>query len=273
MEPDLMSGKLAGLTRDRELLAEYQALLVRARAGQAGTKELERAIELEPKQAEPRILLAQREPDAKKRVELLQAATALDRRNALAWKALAESYIEIHNFGEAAKAWRGAEQAAVTPEERERMTRARMDLERQRLDFDEAEKRRAAEQNERELRKLKDAEIAKLRALEASVNKGSAPAEKVESWWTGPTPGGKAHGMLKQVDCIGKAARLTIQTDDGKMLKLVVRDASHVVVSGEQQEDFGCGRQKPRRISVEYTPKPDAKLATAGDVVTIEFPE
>ena len=154
------------------------------------------------------------------------------------------------------------------------MRRARVDVERQRLDFEDAEKKRIAEENERELRKLKDAEIAKLRALEARVNQG-APAtrgEKVEHWWTGPVPSGKAQGMLTQVDCLGKQARLVIQSD-GKITKLIVRDASQIAIVGAKQEALGCGRQKPRKISVEYFPKNDARLATIGDVATIEVPE
>jgi len=275
VEGELMQRKLAGIRGDRETLREYEALLAKARSGKSAvaTRALDEAIELEPKRAEPRFLLAQFESDPEKRIELLKVAIALDRRNAGYWQALAEVYTAIPNFKEAAKAWHAAEQAAATPEERDRMRRAWLDVERQRLDFEEAEKKRVAEQNARELQKLKEAEVAKLRALEASVNQGGAPAEKVEAWWTGPTPGGKAEGLLKQFDCIGKQARLTIQTSDGKMTKLAVRDPSHIAISGEKEEAFGCGRQKPRRISVQYVPKADAKLGTVGDVVSIEFPE
>lgn len=153
------------------------------------------------------------------------------------------------------------------------MQQARLEVERQRLDYEEAEKQRAAEKNARELRKLKEAEIAKLRALEASVNQGSsgAPGEKVEAWWNGPAAGGKAEGVLTQVDCLGKQARLIIKLNDGKVTRLAVRDPSQVAITGEKQEAFGCGRQKPRRIAVEYNPKTDTKLATVGDVVSIEF--
>jgi hypothetical protein len=35
--------------------------------------------------------------------------------------------------------------------------------------------------------------------------------------------------------------------------------------------NLGCGVQKPRHVTIEYFPKPNAKLATAGDVATIEF--
>ena len=96
---------------------------------------------------------------------------------------------------------------------------------------------------------------------------------KVEPWWNGPSPSGKAVGILKQVDCLGKQARLVIQAGDGKIIRLLVRDPSKIAIVGEKPEALGCGRQKPRKISVEYFPKTDAKLATAGDVATIEFSE
>jgi hypothetical protein len=122
---------------------------------------------------------------------------------------------------------------------------------------------------------LKDAEIAKLRALEARVNEGSPDfaGAKVEPWWNGPSPNGKALGILKQVDCLGKQARLVIQSGDGKIVKLLVRDPTKIAIVGANQQALGCGRQNPRKISVEYFPKIDAKLSTAGDVATIEFPE
>jgi tetratricopeptide (TPR) repeat protein len=275
VESDLMRDKLAGVLHEQEFLARYQGLLAKARSDSHNTEALEQAIELEPKQAEPRFLLAQREPDTKKRIELLKAAIALDRRQASYWQALAESYAAINDYKETAKAWRSAEQASATPAERDKMHRAWLDVERQRLDFEEAEKKRIANENERELRKLKEAEIAKLRALEARVNQGAPDLSgaKVEPWWNGPSPSGKALGMLKQVDCLGKQARLIIQTDDGKIAKLLVRDPAKIAIMGVKQQALGCGRQKPRKISVEYFPKTDAKLATVGDVATIEFPE
>jgi tetratricopeptide (TPR) repeat protein len=275
VESDLMRDKLAGVLHEQEFLAKYQALLAKARSDSANTEVLEQAIQLEPKQAEPRFLLAQREPDTRKRIELLRAAIALDRRQAAYWQALAESYASLHDYKETAKAWRSAEQASATPAEREKMHKAWLDVERQRLDYEDAEKKRIAEENERELRKLKDAEIAKLRALEARVNEGSPDfaGAKVEPWWNGPSPSGKALGLLKQVDCLGKQARLVIQAVDGKVIKLLVRDPTKIAIVGANQQALGCGRQKPRKISVEYFPKTDAKLATTGDVATIEFPE
>jgi tetratricopeptide (TPR) repeat protein len=265
---DEMEQKLAAVKRERELLAEYDTLLAKA-----DTASLERAIEIEPKRAEPRFLLAQRESDPKKRIDLLKAVIALDRRKASYWQALAEALAALHDYVEAAKAWRSAEQAAASPEERGRMQLGRLDVERQRLDFEEAEKRRIAEENARELQKLKDAEIANLRAIEARVNQGGAASGKVEPWWNGPQAGGKSVGTLQQVDCLGKQARLIVRGEDGKIVRLVVRDASQIAIVGANQQSLGCGKQKPRKISVEYFPKNDARLGTAGDVATIEFPE
>jgi hypothetical protein len=51
------------------------------------------------------------------------------------------------------------------------MQRGRLDVERQRLDFEAAERKRIADEEARELQKLKEAEIANLRALEARTNR------------------------------------------------------------------------------------------------------
>src|SRR5229473_6751212 len=82
VEPGAIQEKLTVLLHDQDLLAEYQALLAKARSDPGETQALRKAIEMEPRQAEPRFLLAQREPDPKQRIDLLKAALAADRRNA-----------------------------------------------------------------------------------------------------------------------------------------------------------------------------------------------
>ena len=61
-----------------------------------------------------------------------------------------------------------------------------------------------------------------------------------------------------------------VEGADHKTVKLLV-DPAQVFVAGGGQLNLGCGVQKPRRVAIEYFPKPDAKLSTAGDVATIEF--
>lgn len=91
-------------------------------------------------------------------------------------------------------------------------------------------------------------------------------------WWDGPHPAGKFHGTLKQVDCLGRQARLVLEGDDHKTLRLLVSDPGKIALSGAGELTLGCGTQrKPRPVAIEYFPKPDSRLATAGEVATIEF--
>ena len=91
-------------------------------------------------------------------------------------------------------------------------------------------------------------------------------------WWDGPGPEGKVSGTLKQVDCLPKQqARLSIEDASHKVVKLLVADPSKVVYTGNGEVSLGCGVQKPRKITVEYFPKANARLATAGEVATVDF--
>ena len=232
-----------------------------------------KAAGINPKLDEPFALLAKRDTDPRKRLMHWKAAAERDPRNASYWRALAETYLADHNYGEAAKAWRSGEQAATDPAERDRMRQARMIIEQQRLDYEEAEKRREAEEKARETDRLKTEARAQLHQAEARFSDGApAAGGKAVPWWEGPKPAGRVSGTLKQVDCLPKQqARLSIEYAAHKMLKLLVADPSKVVYSGNGEVSLGCGAQKARRITVEYFPKANARLATAGEVATIEF--
>ena len=233
---------------------------------------LRRAAGINPKLDEPLVLMALRDTDARQRLAHWKAATERNPRNPASWRALAECYLADHNYGEAAKAWRGGEQAATDPAERESMRQARLAIEQQRLDYEEAEKRRQADEEARAIEKLKAQARADLHAMEARVNNGAPHADpKAVPWWDGPKPSGKLQGNLKQVDCLGKQARLVVEADDRKPVKLLVTDAGQVAILGAEHQTLGCGVQKPRHVIIEYFPKPNARLATAGEVATIEF--
>ena len=236
------------------------------------TKALLRAAGINPKLDEPFALMAARDTDPDKRAAHWKAAAERNPRNPVYWKELAECYLAVHNYSEAAKAWSAGEQAATDPAERERMRQARMAIERQRLEYEDAERQRQAEEDARELAKLKQQALADVHALEAKYSDGSAkPGEKPVPWWDGPKPGGKIHGMLKQVECLGAQARLAVEGDDHKTVKLLVADSAKVAILGAGGQTLGCGRQAPRAVSIEYFPKPNARLGTAGEVATIEF--
>ena len=49
------------------------------------------------------------------------------------------------------------------------------------------------------------------------------------------------------------------------------RDPGRIVITGGGEHALGCGAHKPQRVTIEYFPKPDARLTTAGEVASIEF--
>jgi hypothetical protein len=147
-----------------------------------------------------------------------------------------------------------------------------MVVEQNRLDYEAAERQRDAEEKARDIEKLKTEARAELHKSEAKFSQGPAqPAAQVVPWWDGPKPGGTVTGALRQVDCLGTQARLLIDTADKKTVRLLVSDPSKVAYSGSGEVTLGCGPQKARRVTIEYVPKANAKLATVGEVATIEF--
>jgi hypothetical protein len=232
-----------------------------------------KAAGINPKLAEPFALMAARDTDPRKRLMHWKSATERDPRNTAYWKALAETYLDENNYGEAGKAWRGGEQAATDPAEREKFHRARMLVEQQRLDHEEAEKRQEADEKAREIAKLKTQALADLHKAEAKYSDGTpVGADKAVPWWDGPKPAGTVSGSLKQVDCLPRQqARLYIEDAAHKIVKLLVADPAKVVYAGNGEVSLGCGVQKARSVTVAYFPKANARLATAGEVATIDF--
>jgi hypothetical protein len=231
-----------------------------------------RAAGINPKLDEPFALMARRDTDPQKRLAHWKAAAERNPRDPSYWQALAECYLADHNYTEAAKAWKEGEQAATDPSQRDRMHQARMAIEQQRLDYEEAERKKRAEEEAREIEKLKTQARAELHAIENKYNDGNPkPNDKAVPWWDGPNPSGKLAGTLKQVDCLGSQARLVVEDQGRHTVKLLVTDPRKVAIMGRGELTLGCGVQKPRRVAIEYFPKPNARLATAGEVATIEF--
>lgn len=240
--------------------------------GEKAIQALLHAAGINPKLDEPFAMMAQRDTDPQKRLAHRKAAAERNPRNASYWKALAEAYVADHNYGAAAAAWKSGEQAATDPAQREQMRLARMTMEQQRLDYEEAEKRREAEEKAREIERLKTEARAELHAAEAKFSDGSAkPDKNAVPWWEGPKPSGRLQGNLKQVDCLGKQARLVVEDSEHKIVKLLMVDPGAVIFIGDGQAKLGCGAQKARHVIIEYFPKPNTRLATAGEVATIEF--
>ena len=236
---------------------------------------LEKAAQLNPRWAEPLARLALLDYDLEQKLKRLKAAAALDRRTASRWVAVAEVASEFHQYSEAARAWAAAEQAAADDAERTRIHQARTQLTEQRAALEAADRQRIADEKQRDLDRLKQEALNEVRRAEARANRGTQPlppGQKVEAWWDGPTPSGKARGTLARVDCARGMARLIVKQDDGKLVQLLVRKPEQIAITGGGVQTLGCGPQKPaRRVVVEYFPKPDPKTGVAGDAAIIEF--
>ncbi len=259
----------------RQFAAAVKAGSRNARAHlEAGS--LETAAKLNPRWAEPSFRLAQQQKDAGRRTELLRRAAALAPRVARYWQALALWQMEQKDYAEAARSWTAAERAAADEDERARVRQARVDFERRRADLEAAERKRVADEKQRELERLKEEALARIRDAEARAARTSPPLDdgrKVEPWWEGPKAGGKLRGALEKVDCLpGGVARLIIRAAGGKVTQLAIRDPKQVVIQGGGEAALSCGAQRPvRTVSVEFVPAPDPKLGTAGDARLVEF--
>ncbi len=234
---------------------------------------LRKAAELNPNWAEPHRLLAERLPDAMKRLESLATAAKLAPRDASLWRALAEAQEQAGDYRSAARSWAAAEQATTDETERARIREIRRTLDQRRLAAEAEARRREAEAKERELARLKEEALRRIREAEAKANRDAGPPPShVVPWFETERPSGRVQGRLKQVDCLRNAARLVIETPDGRQTRLAIRDPSRVVVLGGGKLELVCGPQKsPRNVLIEYHPKQDATLGTAGEVATVEY--
>jgi tetratricopeptide (TPR) repeat protein len=235
----------------------------------------EKAIQLNPNWSEPHFRIAEISDAPGKKVFALRKAVAADPRNMAYWRAYAEALESQKNYVEAVKAWRGAERAAPSEAERQELRRIAQQRGDLRAEQEAAERRRKAEEERAEVERLRLEAVERIRAAESKANQQTGAVKepsKVEKWWDGP-PLTKVSGTLVRVDCLGRQARLVLQTADAKPLQLLIVDPAQIVVMGGGEKTFGCGPQKPpRNVKVEYVPKPNAKLGTAGEAQVVEFP-
>ncbi|MBI3680766.1 MAG: hypothetical protein HY235_10245, partial [Acidobacteria bacterium] len=228
-----------------------------------------------PRWAEPYIALAGLEATPERQAFYLKTAAALDPRNSALWQRLGRAQFEAKEFAEASKSWFAAELAAATDAERALAGQARRQFEEERQEREAAERKRIADERQRELDRLKEEALNSIRTAEARANRDHTPPDpgrKVEAWWDDKQPSQRISGRLVQVDCLGTMARIHIQSAEGKPAALLIRDSAQIVILGGGQASFGCGPQKPpRSVTLEFKPRPDSKLATAGDVVLVEF--
>lgn len=234
-----------------EIWVEY------AKIGPNRGESVAKALELDPNNPEAHYLAGLQKDDP----EQLKIAAKLAPQNVQYWDALAQSYVGLRKYPEAGKAWRAAEQAAVDPAERDKMRERWTGIEGRKLDSEENERRRVADEKQQEINRLKGQALAELHAAEAKFNGKSSidPGVPVVPWEDAQPV--HLEGTLKQVDCLGKQTRVVIEGADQKDVRLLVKS----------RRGLTCGPQKPRHTAVDYDRKVDAKLGTAGELET--FPQ
>jgi tetratricopeptide (TPR) repeat protein len=247
---------------------------------QSDSDMIKKASELNPRWAAPQFELADLDPaidkeNLEKRAVLLKKAVSLDPRNIDYWTALAKNDVAANDFTEAQKAWGGAEHAASTAEERERIHQLRLSLQEKRFDAETAERKGLADAREADLQRVKAQSEAAIHAAEDAarkrLNPNGAVPPKPETWYQPSEGGPSVQGVFARLDCLGNQARLVIQVADGKTVQLLVADPSKINAGGDEKA-LACGPQKqPRQVLVHYTAKPDTKLHTDGVATTIEF--
>jgi hypothetical protein len=226
-----------------------------AKIGPNRADSIAQALELDPKNAQAHYLAGLQRDDP----EQLRAATKLEPQNVEYWDALAQSLVGQRKYPDAGKAWRSAELASTDPAQRDQMHQRWTSLEGRKLDFQDSERRRIAEEKQQELDRLKGKALADLHAAEAKINGKTAvdPGVPVVPW--DDVQPVHLEGTLKQVDCLGARTRIVIEDKDHKEVRLLVKS----------RRGLTCGPQKPRQVAVDYDRKADAKLSTAGEVETV----
>jgi tetratricopeptide (TPR) repeat protein len=258
-------------TQSARALVEYARLQTDATKA---VSALEQAAKRNARWAAPHRELARLASEPAKKLDHLRSAVSLEPRNPDHWIALAGAALAAEQFNESEKAWASAERAAHNTAERERIRKLRVDARQSLEEQKVAAKRREEEEKRREIERLRDEAMARVKLAEAKANVASPPPDpnrKVEEWWDDPRPRVKLRGVLQKIDCLGKRYRLIIEGGDRKLNRLLVPDPARIVLLGGAQT-FACGPQKPpRKIAVEYYAAPDAKLGTAGEAALLEF--
>ncbi|MCS7024835.1 MAG: hypothetical protein NZV14_08535 [Bryobacteraceae bacterium] len=225
---------------------------------------------------EPYLELAKLETAPARVAHYLKEAALRAPRQCQIWVQYAQALTEADQLSEASKAWFSAELAAADSAEREQVRQARLRFIEQRAAREEELKRLQAEERQRELDRLRTEAMNRIREAEAKANRSAPPRDpnqKIEPWWEDKQPAVKLRGRLEKVDCLPRGqARLSLRSQEGKWIPLLIADPSQVVILGGGEASLRCGVQKPAPVvHVEYRLRADPKLATAGDVASLEF--
>ncbi|HWE49676.1 MAG TPA: hypothetical protein VG273_07805, partial [Bryobacteraceae bacterium] len=236
------------------------------------TDILKEALTIDPKYALAHWVFGEKVREADRRMAEWKQAVALAPRNS-EWAAkYAQLCLDEKQYAEAGRAWMAAAQAAPDAATREHYLSLRSQIESQRLDAEEAQRREDAAVKANEIEELKTKARKDLAALEARANNRPLSADPVRPTvdWYDTDSEAKLTGMLVRVNCTGKQLRLEVKDDHGKTEAILISDPTQLVVQGGDGK-LSCGAQKPVRVTVAYRKPKDAKGGVIGEATGIEF--
>lgn len=242
-----------------------------------------RAAALNPRWGEPHFRLAQMETNPEAKASRLLKAVELEPRKVEYWEALAEAQSAAGQYREASRSWIGAERAAPTEAEKERLRQRRRDIEEARVEAELAAARQAREERERHVEEVKAASDARIQAAldaanranreESGLDEDAGPGDEAVSFEEAFGGTETVRGLLTSVGCINGWLRLAIEQTGGELaiLRMVPPKSG---ADGETgfDEAFACGAKDPGLpIQVVHDGKPDERLGTSGTIESFEL--
>jgi tetratricopeptide (TPR) repeat protein len=228
---------------------------------------LKEALTIDPKYAQAHWVFGEKLSDQPRRMMEWKQAVALAPRN-YDWLAqYAQLCLDLKQYAEAGRAWMSAAQSAPNAELRDRYLSARSRIEEQRLDAEDAERRKEAAAKAAEMDRLKNEARRELAQVEARANSNPLSAEekaKVVEWFD-DSGTQKLTGNLTKVDCAGKRLQLSVKNDAGETVNFLVPDVKQFEI--RNGDALTCGTQKPARVTISFKP---AKSAAA-EATLLEF--
>ena len=234
---------------------------------------LEKAVKMNPKAGRAaRAHGRARDRSGQEDRSICRPRVKLDARNAASWQALAEAYLAEHKYGDAAKAWRSAEQAATAMRIATAIARRASPSNSSAWITKPPSGAAQEAEKQREIERLKAEARAQLHGLEAKANQGGTPPPKSRC------PGGTAqsppaaprHAEAGGLPGQAGAPRWS-RPRDKKTLRLLFPTRRRSPSWAAASRRWAAAASSRAASSSSTSPRPNAKLATAGEVATIEF--
>ena len=237
-----------------------------------GMDAVKEALTIDPKYAQAHWVLGEKITEPARRAPEWKLAVNLAPRNYEWWAQYAQLCIDLKQYAEAGRAWVGAAQAAPDTQRREEYLSARGRIDQQRLEDEDAARRKDLEAKAKEIEQLKARARQELADLEAKVN--TRPLTKEEAahtvdWFDNSAPA-TVTGTLIKVDCAGKQLRLNVRDEQGKIQILLVTDPKQFLIQNGESS-LSCGVQKPRSVTVALKAPKEAAKGASNEATGLEF--